>query len=347
VPSFDQDIDPDIEPMKQSSISTGVDFQVGNHSVVTVHYVHNDLLETIEDIGYLNAAGDEGYVIGNPGKRASAVQFPTGTTPLGQPTPRPKRQYDALEIGYSRRFSGNWFFNANYTLSRLYGNYAGLASSDEITTPTTGGGSSIAQQQSSSIFRPGGNVNRAWDLDELLWDSRGNLDVRGRLATDRPHVLKLYGGYTIPWGTTLGATMYAGSGTPISTYVTSTHSADLFVNGRGDMGRTPALVKTDLQVSHDIRMAQGRAIRLELTVLNLFNQKTTRHIYNYLNKGGIVPDRTSSYIDLSGTDLTQGYDYNALILATPDGADAYDPRYGLADLFEPGTRAYATLKYLF
>lgn len=347
VPSFDQDIDPDIEPMKQSSISTGVDFQVGDHSVVTVHYVHNDLLETIEDIGYLNAQGDEGYVIGNPGKRQTAVQFPTGATPAGFATPRPKRQYDALELGFNRRFSGNWFFSANYTLSRLWGNYAGLASSDEITTPTTGGGSSVAQQQSSSVFRPGGNVNRAWDLDELLWDSKGNLDVVGRLATDRPHVLKLYGSYTTSWGTNLGTFIYAGSGTPISTYVTSTNGADLFVNGRGDMGRTPTLFNTDLHVSQDFRLAQGRSVRLELTVLNLFNRKTARHIYNFLNKGGIIPDRSSSFIDLSETDLSQGYDYNALILASPDGADAYDPRYGLADLFQPGTRAFATVKYLF
>ena len=88
-------------------------------------------------------------------------------------------------------------------------------------------------------------------------------------------------------------------------------------------------------------------MRLELTVLNLFNQKRTRHIFNYLNKGGIVPDRTSSYIDLGHTDLSKGYDYNALILASPDGADAYDPRYGQADLFEPGARGYVTVKYLF
>jgi hypothetical protein len=347
VPSFDQDIDPDIEPMRQSSTSAGVDYQVGGNGVISIHYVHNDLLETIEDIGFLNAEGDEGYLIGNPGKRATAIQFPTGATPAGFPTPRPKRQYDALELSYNRRLSDNWFFGANYTLSRLWGNYAGLASTDEITTPTTGGSSAMAQQQAGSIFRPGGNVNRAWDLDELLWDSRGNLDVTGRLATDRPHVVKLYGGYVFPFGTTLGGFFYGGSGTPMSTYVTSTHSADIFVNGRGDMGRTPNLYRTDLHVSHDIRIAQDRRVRLELTVLNLFNQKTARHLYNYLNKGGLIPDRSSSFIDLSGVDLSQGYDYNALILATPDGADAYDPRYGMPDLFEPGTRAYATVKVIF
>jgi hypothetical protein len=347
VPSFENDIDPDIEPMKQASTSLGVDYQLGDRSVLSVHYVHNNLLETIEDIGYLNSVGDEGYVIGNPGKRVTGVQFPTGATPLGYATPRPQRVYDALELGLNRRFSNNWFFSANYTLSRLWGNYAGLASSDEITTPTTGGSSATAQQQGGSIARPGGNVNRAWDLDELLWDSHGNLDVVGRLATDRPHVVKLYGAYTLPTRTNIGAFFYGASGTPVSTYVTSTHSADLFVNGRGDMGRTPTLFRTDLQVAHDLPLGGSQRLRVELNVLNLFNQKTARHIYNYLNKGGIIPDRSSSYIDLSGVDLSKGYDYNALIRATTDGEGAFDPRYGKADLFEPGARGYVTLKYLF
>ncbi len=347
VPSFGGDIDPDIRPMKQASTNVGIDYQIGDRSVVTAYYVHNELLETIEDIGFLNADGDEGYLIGNPGRGITNTQFPTGATPAGFPTPRPKRQYDALELGVNRRFGNNWFFSANYTYSRLWGNYAGLQSSDEITTPTTGGGSAVAQQQSSSIFRPGGNVNRAWDLDELLWDSHGNLDVVGRLATDRPHVVKLYGGYLTRFGTNIGAFFYGSSGTPLSTYVTSTNSADLFVNGRGDMGRTPNLYRTDLQISHDVPLSRGQRVRVELTVLNLFNQKTARHVYNYLNKGGIIPDRSSSFIDLSDVDLSQGYDYDALILATTDGADAYDPRYGMADLFEPGRSGYVTVKFLF
>ena len=78
---------------------------------------------------------------------------------------------------FNRRFSNNWFGSANYTFSRLYGNYAGLANSDEIQTPTTGVTSTTAQQQAGSIARPGSNVHIGWDLDELLWDSHGNLDV--------------------------------------------------------------------------------------------------------------------------------------------------------------------------
>jgi len=357
VPSFQNEIDPELEPMRQSSFSAGSEYQLASNSVVTVHFIHNDLLETIEDVGFLNAEGDEGYLISNPGKRQAAIQFPTGATPLGQAIPRPKRQYDALELGYNRRFADNWFLSANYTLSRLYGNYAGLASSDEVTTPTTGVTSSTAQQQAGSIARPGGNVNRAWDLDELLYDSHGNLDVLGRLATDRPHVVKLYGAYQFPFGTQIGAFFYGGSGTPVSTYVTSVHAADIFVEGRGNFydratgqviegERTPMLTRTDLLASHAIDIGGSKRIRLEMNVLNLFNQKTTRHIFNFLNRGSGV-ERGSSLIDLTDTNLVTGYDYNALIRATTDGANAYEPRYGQPDLFEEGTRAYMQVKFEF
>jgi hypothetical protein len=64
-----------------------------------------------------------------------------------------------------------------------------------------------------------------------------------------------------------------------------------------------------------------------LNVINLFNQKTATHIFNYLNKGAGLA-RGDSAIDLSHTDLGAGYDYNALILASPSGVNAYDPRTG-------------------
>jgi hypothetical protein len=137
----------------------------------------------------------------------------------------------------------------------------------------------------------------------------------------------------------------------MTTYVMSTNTSGgvgSMVNGRGDMGRTPALTRTDLLVSHEIGLMGDRKMRFELNVLNVFNQKTTRHIFNGLNRGiGAGGARPSAAIDLSGTDLTKGYDYNALILASPEGAGAYDPRYGKADLFEPGARGYVTVKFLF
>ena len=121
----------------------------------------------------------------------------------------------------------------------------------------------------------------------------------------------------------------------MTTYVNSVNQTELFVEGRGDMGRTPMYNKTDLLVSHELAMAGNKRLRLELNVLNLFNQKTARHVFNYLNRGAGAP-RASSAIDLHDVDLNKGYDYNALISATPDGANAFDPRYGMDDLFEAG-----------
>ena len=346
VPSFDTVIE-DAKPMSQDSYAAGFDFEVNPRTVATVHFVHNNLNRTIEDLGVL-INGQEAYRLGNPGEGDTAI-MPASAAPLtggGEfPMPKAKRQYDAVEFGVSRRFASNWFGSANLTISRLYGNYAGIASSDEIRTPTTGTSSATAQQQAGSIFREGGNVNRGWDLDDAMFDSHGTLDVLGRLATDRPVVAKFYGGYNIG-NTQIGGFVYVGSGTPMSTYVNTVNQTEVFVEGRGDMGRTPMYNKTDLLVSHELAMAGNKRLRLELNVLNLFNQKTARHVFNYLNRGAGTP-RASSAIDLHDIDLYKGYDYNALIRGTADGANAYDPRYGMDDLFEPGTQGQVSVKFLF
>jgi outer membrane receptor protein involved in Fe transport len=346
VPNFDS-TDPDIKPMFQDSTSIGTEYQIGSDMVFGTHYVHNNLGRTIEDIGAVDASGNEAYIIGNPGEGLAEFQFPSGATPVGQPLPKPKRQYDAIEFTLSKRFSNNYFWSASYVYSRLYGNYSGIAASEEISTPTTGVSSATAQQQAGSIARPGGNANRAWDIDELFWDAHGNLDVLGRLPTDRPNVVKLYGSYMAPFGTQFGVNFYGGSGTPLSTYVVTGNQTNVFVNGRGDMGRTDVLTRTDFLVSHELKLGNGnKRLRLELNLLNAFNQKTSRHEFNFLNRGAGAA-RQSSSIDLSSVDLRNGYDYNALINASPDGANAYDPRFGKDDLFEPGTQGYFTVRFLF
>jgi hypothetical protein len=344
VPNFNT-IDPDLKPMFQDETNFGAEYQLNSATVLGVNYVHNNLNRAIEDVGSLAANGDEVYFAANPGEGIATTMFTTGLT-KGLQTPRPKRQYDGLDVTLSRRFSKNWFGSANVVISRLYGNYAGLANSDEISTPTTGVSSATAQQQAGSISRPGSAAGRAWDLDELEYDSHGNLDVVGRLATDRPVVAKLYGSYLTPWGTQVGAFVYAGSGTPMSTIVNTTNQIPVFVNGRGDMGRTPFLSHTDLLVSHEMGMMQSRKVRLELNLINVFNQKTATHIFNSLNKGAGLA-RGDSAIDLSKTDLAKGYDYRALINASPSGANAFDPRYGQADLWQTGLQGQFSVKFLF
>jgi hypothetical protein len=124
----------------------------------------------------------------------------------------------------------------------------------------------------------------------------------------------------------------------------------VFVDGRGDMGRTPALLKTDVLVSHELQVGGGRRLRAELNVLNVFNRQVARYKWVWLNRTS--PDvraRPASALDLSRQDLSRGYDYLALLAATPDGRNNNfrEPRYGMEDIFDTGTQGYFTLKFLF
>ncbi len=350
VPAFDT-IAPGIKPMSQDNINAGVEFEVFHGGVLRASYTHNNLRTTIEDLGALDAQGNEVYLYGNPGEGASKIQPTTGLT---KPFPMPTtlRKYDAMELVYTKRFAKGFSGQASYVLSRLYGNYAGIANSDEITSPATGLVSNGAQG-SSAIARQGGNANRSWDLDEILFDSHGTLDVKGRLATDRPNVFKLYGNKELNWGsmhtTNFGLFLYAGSGTPLSTQVYTTNQVPVLVNGRGDLGRTPFFSQTDVVIAHEVKFGEVRRIRFEANALNLFNQKTARNIFQTLNRGngGAQP---GSAINLSKVDLTKGYDYKALIAVTSDEKGtrgAYDPRFGKADIFNAGFAGRIGVKFIF
>ncbi|MEZ5352238.1 MAG: hypothetical protein R2762_06340 [Bryobacteraceae bacterium] len=205
---------------------------------------------------------------------------------------------------------------------------------------------SLDQQSGGTQARPGGNANRAWDIDELLWDSKGNLI---RVAVWRPiaRMCLLYGsksfkGGASGWGTDLGAFLYAGSGTPLSTLVNTINGTQPFVNGRGDYGRTPFLTQTDLVIGHEISVSEGKRLRFEFNAQNLFNQKTARSVWTQLNRA-----RTSAEIDLSKVDLAKGYDYNAMIAGTSEGAKAISPLFGQQDLFNPGFSGRFLVKFIF
>jgi hypothetical protein len=175
--------------------------------------------------------------------------------------------------------------------------------------------------------------------------------VLGLLPTDRPHVVRLYGSYLFPFGTELGGFFYGGSGTPMTTFVHTTQNAPVMVNGRGDMGRTPFLTRTDLLVAHEIRkFGEGRSLRLEFNAQNRFNQKTSTFLYNYYNRFNTA----SSAINLSSksnpVDFTKAYNWQALLAATADAAKptgALDPRYGHQDLFVPGFTGRFGVKFIF
>lgn len=334
-------IAPSIQPMSTDQVNAGAEIQLSSTTVFRAGYVRNSLNRTIEDQGALRN-GDEVYFYGNPGEGETSITPTSGATPPF-PTPKAVRNYNAMELSITRRFASRWLGSASYVYSQLRGNYPGLSNTDEVRTPTLGTSYSNAQTSSGTVVRNGDAASRAWDLDEILFDSKGHLDVQGPLSTDRPHVVKLYGSYTFKWGTEIGANFYGGSGTPLSTYAWTTNGIPIFVNGRGDLGRTDPLFQTDMVIAHEIRLGETRRLRFEANVINLFNQKTQRHRFIDYNREA----RTSSQMDLSSVNLFNGYDYKAMVAASPDGAKALDPRFGYTDLFNPGFAGRLGVKFTF
>ena len=181
-------------------------------------------------------------------------------------------------------------------------------------TSTTATGAIVAATSAAGSASAVTGTNTPGGSAGFLGD--GNVGVYGRLATDRPQVFKMYGAYTLKTNTQIGAFIYVGSGTPLSSLVNTLDLYPLLVEGRGDMGRTPTLSRTDLLVSHELKLKRAQRMRFELNILNIFNQKTATHIFNFINKGAPGGSTTipADAIDMSSVNLTKGYDYRALIL---------------------------------
>jgi hypothetical protein len=352
VPSFGAGtIDPNIKPLSESLSSVGAEYELNPKLVLSASWTGNYLRNAIEDVGTLDAFGNETYIYGNPGQGLTTKSLPSGIAPSFT-LPRPKRNYNALTVSLSRRFANHFFVNASYVYSRLYGNYAGIVSTDEVNPPSTGRVSTLSQSFTGAITRPGTSSSRYYDLDYLLYDAHGHVGDYGLLPTDRPSEFKLYGSYEKPWtgfwGTSeIGGFFLAESGAPQSTLVSSTDNAPVHVNGRGDLGRSPVINQTDLVIAHTVKIGEKKTIRFEFNAQNVFNQKTATMLYTYLNRFRTNP----SEVNYTKFDFSKPYDYNALIAATSDATTkpygALDPRFGKQDLFRPGFAGRIGVKFTF
>jgi hypothetical protein len=271
-------IDPNIHATYSRSLSVASEHQLSNNMVASVRYTRNRLKYPIEDIGVFDENESEIYVIGNPGYglRDYNLNELNGVILNLKPgqflNPKAIRNYDGVEIRLDGRLAGdNWFkglgYNLSYTYSRLYGNYPGLASSDE-----------------NGRSQP--NVSRSFDLPYNNFDSKGN-NVFGLLNTDRPHVIKMFGSYPMSWKggtTTLSLSQYIQSGVPRSTELAVV--VPVYIFGRNDLGRTPAVTQTDLLLAHSFKLSEGKTLKLDANVTNLFNQAAPINYQIRINRAG-------------------------------------------------------------
>lgn len=249
-------VDPDIKAARQSEYTIGLERQLSTNLLFSGRYTHKQIDRAVEDIGVFNDQGSEAYIIGNPGLGLVCEI----STSANQPCTKAERTYDAAEFRVDKR-GGNYFYNASYTYSRLFGNYSGLASSDEFG-------------------RSSPNVNRFFDLPFLGYNANGVPD-NGLLATDRPHVFKAYGGYTFDWAdngvnrTTVSGFTTVQSGSPITTIYSLYRVTSAILFERGDLGRTEMFTESDISVGHKYKFGRDNRFTFEpyVELRNVFDER--------------------------------------------------------------------------
>jgi hypothetical protein len=389
----DPAISPSMKPMKQHEFVTGAEWQVKQDWALTFRYARKRLDNTIED---MSITDNLGFYIGNPGSnfadllhRPVSLPCPSGSTCTGTdkdgnyltsvpfcaecpPVVKAIRRYDGAEFRFARRPGGKWFGSVSYTYSRLTGNYPGLTNSD----PTDG-----------TFGRHAPNNSRLFDLPTMTYLPSGKIDD-GPLATDRPHSATGLIYYRLRWGkqeTHIGITQFAWQGTPISSClpVVGTSSACQWAEGRGNFvqltrnpdgsisqgpvihdARTDPLIQTDLNFRHEIPFQERYRMAFEATFTNLFNQRATEAVYQFMIPTNLVsPNRASRFPGDPGVDwgkVMNGYNYIDALNAT--GAFAGNvpgsttkvqqpltlaSRYGMPNLFQQARNIRLSVRFTF
>ena len=319
-------IDPKLKPYSQHENVFGFEYELTPTWFFTGRWDRRRLDHAIEDAGLLNN-GSEAFTIINPGEGvdkdiSTFFNFMYGTaSPITNfNNIKAARSYDGFEFEAKHRLSHGLVFNASYTYSRLRGNYSGLTSTD-----LSDGGAS----------RENPNDNRSFDEPYFQFTSHGT-SASGRLATDRPNVLKLDGSYSRKWNpkntTSLGLFQEAFSGSPQSSYMNVDYKnagtgGAVFVEGRGKWvdittnssgaavfgkvydRRTPAFFETDANINHAVRLGDnGRSLFLEAIVTNVLNQREVTSLYSQMDS-----TNSAAYLTTSNISGTSQLDYYKLI----------------------------------
>ncbi len=315
IPSFNM-FQPDMKPYSKMEYSFGVQAKVSEDISFSARYLHNHILWAIEDIGVLDPEGSS-YYIGNPGSDwINGKYAASDVIPKGVKCPKAKRRYDSLDIGFDKKFSRSWMAGFHYTLSRLWGNMSGLASSDEHG-------------------RQDPNTSRYFDGWWLAYAENYPKESTGLLNTDRPHQFKFYGAYSFDFGLTVGSSIFAASGTPESTELYINDMSGFYPVGRGDMGRTPFLWRLDAYAEYKIKVGQKYAIQLSANINNVTNNRIAQRIYNTYNLEGYW---------LTNEQIVGGFDYLQVV---KDQNLLLDPRYGREFYFQSPLSIRLGVKFIF
>ena len=311
----------------------GFDYQINRDWAVEARYDRRRLDHAIEDASLADPSNFEMYTIVNPGEGvnktidgyASYLQSlgsafgisnfafnanpnaPFGTCPTCPNNPKAIRSYDGVELRLTKAPSKGLAGMFSYTWSRLWGNYTGLTTTDQIDGGTTG--------------RASPDTTRSFDEPFYYFTSAGKSNA-GPLPTDRPNTFKGNVYYTMPWKgmtSTFGLFQVAYQGSPMTTASevgigNTSPIEDTYFLGRGNWAnvsqdatgaitignpyarRTPWYTQTDANFNHAFKVNKNNereVFSFQATVTNLLNQRAPVSYWetmaSYWNPSGFFP----------------------------------------------------------
>lgn len=183
--------------------------------------------------------------------------------------PALKRDYYALDLFFERPFDGSWYFRADYTFAKNWGNMEGQLNSD------------LGQADVSSTVTS--------DYPELAEYSSGYL------PNHRRHQVKMHGYYQLSDEWLVSTNLLWADGRPRSCmggYPPPTDSPNygsyhFYCNGvpspRGTYGQLPDTYRWDFGVRYNPNWAKG--LSLQANLFNAFNRQSAANIEERYNQG--------------------------------------------------------------
>ncbi len=298
IPDIDSLLDRSLEPSYQDEFIIGYAFEPAPGWSLGVRGIYRELKQAIEDVdvsGALNeyAAANgyppvypmfSAYVLTNPGTDAR-VRFDLDFD--GTPedillsadqigTPPVDRTYKAVEFFFARTWRDDWFLQGSYTWSESRGNYEGWTRSD-------------TDQANAAL-------TSSFDVPALTEGAYG------RLPSDRPHTVKLFGGWAFAEDWLLSGNFLYQSGRPygalglhpeLPPFVTEAFYDQGEVVPRGSRGRNSNTYQFDLGLSWTLPLgARDGRLTLELDVFNVLNSDTVTDRSEFTQQQGGAPDPT-------------------------------------------------------
>ena len=149
----------------------------------------------------------------------------------------------------------NSYINASYVWSHYYGNF------DQDNTTATNDANTFI-----------GSSNYGDGKGRYPWDYR-----YGTLSGDKPHLLKVYGYYTVPWQANVGAYFVFQSGKPWEAWDGSIYGYSSDTSRYGEPAgsrRSASHWQLDLNYTQDITIAGDFEVQLRADLFNVFNRQT-------------------------------------------------------------------------